>query len=86
MNLSHRKYVKKSFCGSQSPHKFVNLSFNITNIRNEMTDLCENRLVQNDFINTFCEIRTCLGTHPRFFDEQSVSAVGAIDYVSGSGN
>ena len=24
--------------------------------------------------------------HPRFFDEQSGSAVGAIDYVRGSGN
>jgi acyl-CoA reductase-like NAD-dependent aldehyde dehydrogenase len=26
------------------------------------------------------------GTHPRFFDEQLGSAVGAIDYVRGSGN
>ena len=26
------------------------------------------------------------GNHPRFFDEQSGSAVGTIDYVRGSGN
>jgi hypothetical protein len=26
------------------------------------------------------------GHHPRFFDEQLGSAVGAIDYVRGSGN
>ena len=29
----------KSFCKSQLPHKFVNLSFVITNIQNKLTDL-----------------------------------------------
>jgi len=32
----------KSFCRSQLPHKSVNLSFTITNIKNKLTDLCWN--------------------------------------------
>ena len=32
----------KSFRTSQLPHKFVNLSFTITNMKNTLTDLCGN--------------------------------------------
>ena len=32
------------------------LSFIITDIQNELTDLCWNCLLQNTIINTFCEI------------------------------
>ena len=32
----------KSFCRSQFPHKSVHLSFTITNIKNELTNLCRN--------------------------------------------
>ena len=32
----------ESFCKSQFPHEFVNLSFIITYIKNELTDLCGN--------------------------------------------
>ena len=31
----------------------------ITNIKNQLTDLCGNELVHNKFINTFCEIILC---------------------------
>ena len=47
-----------SFCKSQLPHRSVNLFFVITHVRNELTNLCGNRLWQNDFINTLCEIKT----------------------------
>ena len=51
------KVFFKSFCRSQLSHKFVNLSFTISNIKNKLTELCGNRLFKNDFINTFCEIK-----------------------------
>ena len=47
----------KSFCTSQFPHKSANLAFMITNIKNKLTNLCGNRLLQNNFTNSFCEIR-----------------------------
>jgi len=37
--ISHTVFLK-SFCRSQLPHKSVNLSFTITNIKNKLTDLC----------------------------------------------
>ena len=37
--ISH-KVVWKSFCISHLPHKSVNLSSTITNIKNKLTDLC----------------------------------------------
>ena len=46
----------KSFCKSQFLHKLVNLSFSITDSKNELTDLCGNKLLQSGFINTYCEI------------------------------
>jgi len=39
--ISHTVFAK-SFCKSQSPHKPVNLSFIIANIKNKWTDLCGN--------------------------------------------
>ena len=54
--LISQKRLIMSFCKSQFPHKCVNLAFIITNIKNKLTDLCENRLLQNDFINTFYAI------------------------------
>ena len=50
----------KSVCRSHPPHKSVNLSFTITNTKNKLTDLCGNRLLQNDFKNTLCEINLIL--------------------------
>ena len=57
----HRAYltqgVLKSFCRNQLFQKFVNLSFTVTDMKNILTDLRENRLVQNEFENTLFEIR-----------------------------
>ena len=39
--VSHR-VISKSFCRSQFPHKSVNSSFTITDIKNKLTDLCGN--------------------------------------------
>ena len=39
--ISH-KVILKSFCRSQHPHKSVNLSLTITNLKNKLTDLCGN--------------------------------------------
>ena len=41
---------------SQLPHKIVDLSFTITNIKNKLTNLCGNGLLQDDFKTTLCEI------------------------------
>ena len=61
--ISHRVFVK-SFFISQLSHKSVNLSFPITNIKNELTNLCGNCHVQNYYINTFCEIDIPLHPDP----------------------
>jgi len=37
-----QKMFTKSFCKSQFPLKFVNLSFTTTDINNELSDLCGN--------------------------------------------
>ena len=42
---------------SQFPHESVNIFFAITDIKNKLTDLCGNRLLQHNFMNTFCEIK-----------------------------
>ena len=55
--ISHRLFLE-SFCRSQFPHKSVNLSFTITNIKNNMTDLRGNWVLQNDLKNTLCEINS----------------------------
>jgi len=36
------------------------LSFIITNVKNEVTNLCENEPVQHDCMNIFCEIKANL--------------------------
>ena len=56
-NLISQKVFIKSFCRSRFPHKSVNLSFIITDTK--LTDLCGNRLFQNDFVNTSCETKSC---------------------------
>ena len=53
-----RKVFIKSFCKRRFPHKSVNLFFMITDIKSELVDLCGNWLLQNNFINTLCEIET----------------------------
>ena len=50
-----QKVFTKSFCKSQFPHKFVNLSITITDIKNKLTSLCGNQLLQDDVINTLFE-------------------------------
>ena len=55
--LISQKVSIKSFCKSQFPHTSVNLSFSVTDVKDTLIDLCGNRHVQNDSINTFCEIR-----------------------------
>ena len=54
--LVSQKVFLKSFGKSQLRHKSVNVSFVITNIQKELTNSCENRLLQNDWTNTFYEI------------------------------
>ena len=51
-SISHKEFIT-SFCKSLFPDELVKLSFIITNIKNRLTDLCGNRLLQNDLMNTF---------------------------------
>jgi hypothetical protein len=53
--ISHKVFLK-TFCRSQLPHKPVNLSFTITYIKNQLTNLWGSSVLQNDFKNTLCEI------------------------------
>jgi hypothetical protein len=53
-----RAHSSTWFCRSQFPHKSVNSFFSIINIKNNLTDLCSNRLLQNDFMDTSCEMMT----------------------------
>ena len=61
-NLSHRKISQKvfikTFCKGQCPHKSVNSFLILVIIKDKLTDLCGNRPLQSDLIDTFCEIRT----------------------------
>ena len=57
-SITSQKVFMKSFCKSQFPHNSVNLSLIITNIKNNLTDWCGNRLSKNDFRNTFCEMKS----------------------------
>ena len=41
-------------------HSEAHLSFNFTNMKNELTDLCGSCLLQNVFMNTFREIKVDL--------------------------
>ena len=51
----------QSFRESRFPHKSINLSFIITNTKNKLTDLRREPLLQNDLINTFCELGSAPG-------------------------
>jgi len=48
INILHKVFIK-SFCKSQFPQTSVNLSFDITNLKNKVTNLCGNQLLQNYF-------------------------------------
>ena len=48
--------VTKSFEKSNSGTNLSTLFFILVMIRDKLTDLCLNRLLQNDFISTFCEM------------------------------
>ena len=52
----YEKVFIKMFCKSHVWHKSVDFFFISTNIKNKLTDLCGNRLLQNDLINTLCEM------------------------------
>ena len=54
--ISHTVFIQL-FCESQFPHVSVNLFFMLSTIKDKSTDLCGNRLLRDDFRNTFCEIR-----------------------------
>ena len=51
-----QKVFMKPFCKTQFPYKFIDVSFIITHIKNKLTNLFGNWLLQNDIINTFCQI------------------------------
>ena len=55
----HKAFIK-SFGRGQFPHKSVDSSFIMTSMDNELADLCGNRLLQNDFINTLYERKTSI--------------------------
>ena len=53
------------FCIGQLPHRSVNLSFTVASIKNKLTDLFGNRLLQNESQNILCEIKVLLFTTQR---------------------
>ena len=54
--ISQKVFIMSFFKG-QLPHKSVNLFFILVIPMNKLTNICGNRLLQNDLIiNTFCEI------------------------------
>ena len=59
---AHRSGLKKdftkSFCKSKFSHKSVNVLFIFVIVKDKLTNLCGNRLLQNDFIDTFCEMKS----------------------------
>ena len=55
-SISQKVFIKL-FRKVQFPHQSVNLSFTFTNIKNKLTDLCGDPLLQNDCMNTFGEIK-----------------------------
>jgi len=50
------------------PAHTVNLFFVLVIVKNKLTDLCGNRLLQDDFINTFWEVQS----RPTFHKEGGV--------------
>ena len=57
LRIISQKVFLKSFCRGELPYKFVNVSFLITDIKNKLTDLCGNCLLQNDFNKTLCAMK-----------------------------
>jgi len=61
--MSHKVFLK-SFCKRQFPHKSVNVFSALVMIKDKLTNLCENRFLQNDCIDcidTFCTVTSvCL--------------------------
>ena len=55
------KVFIKLFCKSQFPQKSVILFYILVIMKANLTDLCGDRLVQNDDINTLCEMITRSG-------------------------
>jgi len=55
-SLIPQKLFIKSFCKTQCPLKFVNLSFIITNKNNKVEDCVADSTFEEDFINTLCEM------------------------------
>ena len=72
-----QRVLKVVLCRSQPPHNSVNLSLTITNIKKKLTDLCGNWLLQNDFMNTFGEIRATARL-PRKILRGLFRALGAV--------
>ena len=66
--ISHKVFIK-SFRKSQFPHKSVNLFFILLMIKEKSTEFCGNCLLQNDFMNTSCEIEcsTLFTDHRRWW-------------------
>ena len=56
--LISNEALMKSFFKSQFPHNSVNLFSIFAIVKDDLTDLCGNCPLKNDFINTFCEIKT----------------------------
>ena len=54
--ISQNMFIR-SFCKSQFPHKSAKISFVLVIIKDMLTDLYGNWLLQNNFVNTVCEIR-----------------------------
>ena len=74
--ISHIMFLV-SFCRSQLPPKIVNLSFTMTNMKNELTDLCGNQLLHDD-CKTLCEINAVV---PPTANLVSRSVLGAAERV-----
>ena len=67
----------KSFCRSQFPHKSVNMFFTLVIIKDKSTNLCGNSNLQNDGINTFCEIASVTLEWRRFVEESAATSAFA---------
>ena len=63
-NLISHKVFFKALCRSQLPPKSNNLSFSVTNVKSKLTNLCGNRLLQNDLQNTCDKMRALPAPRP----------------------
>ena len=58
-SLSHRKCLQLHFAKSIPAQIRQLILHHHSSSKNKLTNLCGNRLLQNNFINTFCEIHLC---------------------------